>query len=322
MQQLDAKAIIERIQQLRVRFAGARGKSKFARALGISPSTYSYYENDRVPPIETLLAICILTGADLHWLLTGSQAPSEAGFSSTGPETALLQRLRTLLRQHPSLVEPVAAFVDLLCEKKGIEEQLAPTPPESQAPRPGWIPVLGRTAAGIVHCWDETALPRSSEAVTKLEELVRRHTGKKIVGTADGPVAADLDLAELSTAIADTRVNLIRVSSGAPGKVVEFIDCDKIAAAFPDSFALHVDGDSMSPRIQDGDVIIASPSVPAADGQVALAHVADQIGVTCKLIRTTAEGVHLIPINEKYDTKVVPHKNLLWAVSVLCHVNL
>jgi transcriptional regulator with XRE-family HTH domain len=322
MKNIDDKAIIRRIRDLRTRFAGERGKSKFARALGISPSTYSYYEDNRVPPIETLLAICQTTNADLYWLLTGQPASSQAILPVCGPNKALLQRTAALLGEHLELAESVAAFVDLLCEKKGIQNELATPVSPDESQKTGWIPVLGRTAAGIVYCWDETTLPISSEAVTKLDELVRQHTGREIIGTADGPVALDFELAELSAAVSNLRVSLIRVSGGSQGQVVEFIDCDKISTVFPDSFALHVDGDSMSPKINDGDIVIASPSVPASDGQLAIAHIADQIGVTCKLIRNTPDGVHLIPINEKYDTKVVPRKNLLWALSVLCHVNL
>jgi transcriptional regulator with XRE-family HTH domain len=322
MQNIDEKAIVQRIRELRTRFTGERGKSKFACALGISPSTYSYYEDNRVPPIETLLAICQITGADLQWLLTGRSSPSAAGLPAGGPGKALLQQIAAMVSEHPEMVEPIAAFADLLCEKKGIQKELTPTQDDAGHRKSGWIPVLGRTAAGIVHCWSETTLPASGEAVTKLDELVRRHTGKKIVATVEGPVAVDFELAELSAAVSNTRVSLIRVSGSGQGQVVEFIDCDKIAAVFPDCFALHVDGDSMSPRINDGDIVIASPSVPACDGQPAVAHIADQIGVTCKLIRTTPQGVHLIPINEKYDTKVVPRKNLLWAISVLCHINL
>jgi len=322
MQNIDEKAIIQRIRDLRIRFAGERGKSKFARALDISPSTYSYYEDNRVPPIETLLAICRTTGADLQWLLTGQQGSSSAGLPVSGPNKVLLQRTAALLGEHPEMAESVAAFVDLLCEKKGIQSELAASESSADSQRPGWIPVLGRTAAGIVHCWNEITLPVSSEAVTKLDELVRQHTGREIIGTSDAPVAVDFELAEISAAVSNLRVNLIRVSGGSHGQIVEFIDCDKISTAFPDSFALHVDGNSMSPRINDGDIVIVSPSVPASDGQLAVARIADQIGVTCKLIRNTPQGVHLIPINEKYDTKVVPRKNLLWAVSVLCHVNL
>jgi oligosaccharide reducing-end xylanase len=45
-------------------------------------------------------------------------------------------------------------------------------------------------------------------------------------------------------------------------------------------------------------------------------------GVTCKLIRTTQEQVHLIPINERYETRVVSKSDLLWALAVLCHIRI
>ena len=73
MAKFDEKAVIGRIKFLRNRYAGKRGKSAFAKALDISPSTYSYYEQNRIPPIEILLKICEVTGADLEWLLTGNE---------------------------------------------------------------------------------------------------------------------------------------------------------------------------------------------------------------------------------------------------------
>jgi transcriptional regulator with XRE-family HTH domain len=71
MEKVDPNDVIQRIRELREQFSGPRGKSVFAQALAISPSTYNYYEHDRVPPIEVLLKICKVTGADIEWLLTG-----------------------------------------------------------------------------------------------------------------------------------------------------------------------------------------------------------------------------------------------------------
>ncbi len=116
--------------------------------------------------------------------------------------------------------------------------------------------------------------------------------------------------------------NLVQVSGEEQNGIVEFVDCKEILELFPDSFALHIDGDSMSPRIKDGDIVVLSPSVPAVQGQIAVARIANQIGVTCKLIRKTQQGVHLIPINERYETKVVAEKDLHWSLAVLCHVSL
>ncbi len=318
MKNFDENTIIERIRFLRNQYAGSRGKSKFARALGISASTYSYYENNRVGPIEILLKICEVTGADLEWLLTGRSA--EKKFVS-GPNATLLRKLDALLSENPDLSEPILAFIELLCEKRGFEKDFLTKVLPSSPNRPGWIPVLGRTAAGMVHFWDQTVPTDPNKAVTELDDLVKKHIGKTIVGSVDGAVSIDLQVRVLLDGIKKPEANLIQVGGQEQEQIVEFVECEEIFKLFPDSFALQIDGDSMSPRINDSDIVILSPSVPAAQGQIGIAHVANQIGVTCKLIRTTGENVHLIPINEKYETKVVAKEDLLWALAVLCHIS-
>lgn len=318
MKHFDEKGVIGRIKLLRKQYAGDRGRSKFARALGVSASTYNYYETDRVPPIEVLVRICELTGANLEWLLTGSRGAKLV----SGPNTALLQKLEDLLANNRELAEPIAAFVELLCEKKGVEKQFHLQSRPSKGERPGWIPVLGRTAAGMVHFWDQTFLPEPRQAVTELDELVRKYVGRDIIGSVDKAVSIDLQARPLVDGIKKPEANLIQVSGEGDEQVVEFVECEEISELFPDSFALHIDGDSMSPRINDGDVVILSPSVPAAQGYIAIARIANQIGVTCKLIRSTEKEVHLIPINERYETNVVAKKDLLWALAVLCHISI
>jgi len=319
MQVFDEKAVINRVRRLREQYAGGRGKSKFAQALGISPSTYNYYENDRVPPIQILLKMCEVTGADLEWLLTGGSGEKRFAF---GPNSEFLEKLDDLLTNDADLGEAIMAFIELLCEKKAVEKGLQSRIASSEPGRPGWIPVLGRTAAGMVHFWDETLLPEPKQAITELDELVKKHIGKEIVGCVDGTVSIDLQARALMGRVKRQQANLIQVGGQEQEEIVEFVQCEEIHELFPDSFALRVDGDSMSPRINDGDIVILSPSVPAAQGHIAIARVANQIGVTCKLIRTTLEHVHLIPINETYETKVVDKTDLLWALAVLCHISI
>ena len=316
MKIFDEKAIIERVRQLRRQYSGERGKSEFSRALGLSPSTYSYYEKDRVPPIDVLVKICEVSGADLDWLLTGDEG--EKKFPA-GPHSSLLRKLDAFLKDKPDLAAAVSAFIELLSEKEGLERRFRTAMPAA-ARRPGWIPVLGRTAAGMVHFWDQSLVPEPQQAVTELDELVNRHVGKAIVGAADGRVAIDLEARTLLDRLGGSQVSLVRVGGEQTDEIVEFVESQEIRDLFPDSFALHIDGDSMSPRINDGDIVILSASVPAVQGQAGVARLANQIGVTCKLIRMAEEAVHLIPINEKYETKVVDKDDLLWALAVLCHI--
>jgi len=319
MGKFSENEIINRVVLMRQQYAGNRGKSKFARSLGISASTYNYYENNRVPPIEILLKICDVTGADLEWLLTGRSSEKIFAF---GSNSRVLRELDELFTKNPEMTEAVLAFIEILREQKGIDGGFFSKALPSKPDRPGWIPVLGRTAAGMVHFWNQIYLPESKQAVTELDELVKRHIGKEIVGSVDGTVSIDLQARPLVDGLKKQQANLIQVCGQEQDQIVEFVQCEEIHKLFPDSFALHVDGDSMSPRINDGDIVMLSPSVPAAQGQIGIARIENQIGVTCKLIRTTQTDVHLIPINERYEAKVVPKKDLLWALAVLCHVSI
>ncbi|MCK4885742.1 MAG: S24 family peptidase, partial [Planctomycetes bacterium] len=184
------------------------------------------------------------------------------------------------------------------------------------------IPVLGRTAAGIIHCWDQCGTPDSWQAETKLAELVKKHIGKDIVGSNSGEVEVDSDAAKLAGSLAgrfDTNAYVVQVSADDEG-IVEFVGCCDIAKRYPDCFGLRIDGDSMRPRICDGDIVILSPSVPAKQGAIVVAKVRDQIGVTCKIIRFDGEQVHLVAGNENYETRVVERGQLIWALAVLGHV--
>ena len=326
MVDFDEKRTIARIVELRKDFAGARGKSKFARALGISYSTYNSYEDRRLPPIRVLLKICEVTGAELHWLLTGRCEAAQGAQRTTRLSAELTEKLSSLWQSNPDTRDSLIAFIELLSEKKNVEKKLASKTLLPKPDRPGWIPIIGRTAAGMVHFWQQTSLPEPKDAIVELDQLVEKYTGRAIMASVSGVLALDLQIAPLLRELKTQTANLIQVSSqtddsGTDG-TVQFIECQEIYALFPDAFALQIDGESMSPRINDTDIVVLSPSIPAAQGHVAVAKLEGQIGVTCKLMRTTESRVHLIPINEKYETKIVPNENLLWALAVLCHIRI
>ena len=67
----DHLRICERLKVLRLRVCGPRGQSEFASRLGLSPSTYSYYERGRIPPVAVVDRACQIGGVSLSWLLRG-----------------------------------------------------------------------------------------------------------------------------------------------------------------------------------------------------------------------------------------------------------
>ncbi|MGC9259355.1 MAG: helix-turn-helix domain-containing protein [Phycisphaerae bacterium] len=63
--------ICTRLRQVRIQVCGRRGQSRFAFLLGLSPSTYNYYEKGRVPPVDVVDLAAKVSGAPLLWLIRG-----------------------------------------------------------------------------------------------------------------------------------------------------------------------------------------------------------------------------------------------------------
>jgi len=301
--------------------------------LGLSPSTYDYYESNRVPPADVLVRIAELTGAELRWLLTGQAGPEPA----PGAEHPVVQRAATLLARCPDAARPLAAFLDILAEAMQFPAkparaaaaaeaaQAAPAPPPTAAaadvtsqpaaaasasPDAAWIAVLGRSAAGVACFWADDA---DAAGVTTLDQLVARYAAA--AGRAVRPATALEADARNGSA-----VQIIALSAPDAQDVTEFVSAPGIKARYADAFALRIDGDSMSPDIRHGDLVIVSPSVPAADGKPAVVQLAGQIGVTCKLFRREGRTVHLVPVNDRYEIAAFPAAKLVWALRVLARV--
>jgi repressor LexA len=82
----------------------------------------------------------------------------------------------------------------------------------------------------------------------------------------------------------------------------------------PQAFALKVKGNSMSPRIEDGDVVIVSPQQEVRSGDICVARVNGED--TLKKVKLEGTYIHLIPLNPDYDPVTVKKRdvNFLWKV--------
>jgi len=303
--------ICQRIAQVRRELDGPRGKAKFAKRLGLSPSTYSYYESTRVPPAELLVRIAEVAGLDLRWLLTG-----EASGPVVRADHPAVQRIAALLADHPQAAGPLVAFTDMLAAtlswpaKPAEDRAQVPGGADPDEPRRDWIPILGRSAAGVPHFWADR---EDAAGVTMLSDLVERHARQARGAETPAVAAGQPDAQPLP-------VRIVSLRSPEPGGVSEFLAAGEIKRRYPDAFAVRIDGDSMSPEVRHGDLVVCSPSVPAQDGLPALVQLRRQIGVTCKLFRREGETVHLVPINERYPPQAFPVERLVWAQRVLARV--
>lgn len=104
------------------------------------------------------------------------------------------------------------------------------------------------------------------------------------------------------------------VAAGVPIESIEdIIDYEELDASQFDSnydyFGLKIKGDSMSPRIQNGDVVIVRKQPDVENGEVAIVCVNGE-NATCKQVQKHTEGISLISYNAAYDVKFYSNKEI------------
>ncbi len=292
--------------------------------LGLSPSTYDYYEASRVPPAQVLVKIAEVADVDLCWLLTGETEEDRA-------ETVLhpaVRRAGELIKHRPDAAEPLSAFLDVLerslelgstgptpggvagtdcpsgrCPDADARDRAVDEPDAHEAQQARWIPVLGRSAAGVPEYWEDPAARRE---VTNLEDIVAEHVSRT---RAEAQSDASCGL--------DGPVEIIHLPDPQEGRPAEFIAAAPLKRRYPDAFALRIDGESMAPHLRHDDLVITSPSAAVEDGKPAIVQLDRQIGVTCKLLRREGDRVHLVPLNDEFEPMTVPAERVRWAYRAL-----
>lgn len=74
-------------------------------------------------------------------------------------------------------------------------------------------------------------------------------------------------------------------------------------------FGLKIKGDSMSPKIQDGDVVIVRKQPNIENGEIAIVCINGD-NATCKQIKKHENGISLLPYNREYDIKFFTNKEV------------
>lgn len=95
-----------------------------------------------------------------------------------------------------------------------------------------------------------------------------------------------------------------RVAAGIPIEASEeIIDWEELPLSMRskgDFFGLRIKGDSMEPRIEDGDTVIVRRQNDAEDGEIVIALVNGDDGV-CKRLKKYADGIALVSLNPAYS---------------------
>ena len=98
-----------------------------------------------------------------------------------------------------------------------------------------------------------------------------------------------------------------RVAAGVPIEAIEniigYLELDpKEFSRYHEYFGLKIRGDSMEPRIWDGDIVVVQKQPDIESGQVAVVMIGDN-EATCKKVLKHVNGISLIPFNPKYDDR-------------------
>ncbi len=128
----------------------------------------------------------------------------------------------------------------------------------------------------------------------------------------DVPMERHLKNIPSSTAIV---INVLgRVAAGIPlDAIEEIIDTEEISqkmASDGEYFALKISGDSMEPKISNGDVVIVRKQSDADDGDLVIAMVNGDDAV-CKRLKKYAEGIALVSNNPLYEPMYFSNKDIV-----------
>lgn len=104
------------------------------------------------------------------------------------------------------------------------------------------------------------------------------------------------------------------VAAGIPIEAIEeVLDWEEIPESWSrlgEHFGLRIKGDSMSPRIIDGDVVIVRQQADAESGDVVIAKV-NGFEATCKKLIKHVDGISLVSFNSAYEPMYFSTKEIL-----------
>lgn len=105
-----------------------------------------------------------------------------------------------------------------------------------------------------------------------------------------------------------------RVAAGIPIEAIEnVIDTEEITeemATTGNFFGLRIHGDSMEPRINEGDVVIVRQQDDAESGDIVIALV-NGCDATCKRLKKYSDGIMLLSNNPKYEPMVFSNQEIV-----------
>lgn len=153
----------------------------------------------------------------------------------------------------------------------------------------------------------------------------REEKAKKIadaLGVALADLVEDRQSLDIDDMAGWVKLKVIgKVPAGVPIEAVEEYSGEIVVPpehARPGCFALEVHGNSMSPKIMDGDVVVVAPCPDPHNGQIVVTRINSDNEVTLKRFQRTCGAILLIPENVDYPSYVLtPDSNIKILGSVI-----
>lgn len=126
-------------------------------------------------------------------------------------------------------------------------------------------------------------------------------------------MGADVPITRSNTS-KGVKINVLgRVAAGIPIEAIEnIIDTEEISeqlASTGEFFGLQIHGDSMEPRMYEGDIVIVRKQDDAESGDIVIAMVNGN-DATCKRLMKYAGSIGLLSLNSKYEPMMFSEKEI------------
>lgn len=149
---------------------------------------------------------------------------------------------------------------------------------------------------------------------SKIREFAKalKVSPRELMGWDEANISANLGLADSRSK--GVVINVLgRVAAGIPVEAItDIIDTEEISqelAKTGEFFGLQIHGDSMEPRMYEGDVVIVRQQDDAESGDIVIAMVNGN-EATCKRLMKYAGGISLISLNSKYSPMMFTNQEI------------
>jgi repressor LexA len=160
-------------------------------------------------------------------------------------------------------------------------------------------------AKGSISNWENRGTVPSGETLSKIANYFNVTTDYLLTGTSN------IKPSNKSKGVSIPVLGYVR--AGIPIEAIEdILDYEEITpelAAQGEFFALSIKGDSMEPKISEGDVAIVQVQPDIESGELAIVLVNGQDATIKKVLKST-HGITLIPFNSNYEPMVFTNEEI------------